>query len=207
MARVRKAEALPPHSKERKITRMGPQTATRMTYDEFLALPDDGRHYELIEGELVLNPAPNLRHQAIIGNLYLALRLHLDERRSGKVFVAAVDVVLSPETVLEPDLLVVLADRASRLQEKNVSGAPNIAVEVLSAGSRRRDEITKRRLYERYGVDEYWVVDPAIDTVKIYRRAGDAFDRAIEISTDRGGAITSPLLPDFALDVNLVFAE
>ncbi len=186
---------------------MVPQTATRMTYEELMALPDDGRRYELIEGELVLNPAPNLRHQAIIGNLYLALRLYLDQHRSGKVFVAAVDVVLSIENVLEPDVIVVLADRVSRLQKKNVQGAPNIAIEVLSEGSRRKDEVIKRRLYERFGVDEYWIVDPQIDRVKIYRRVGDAFDRAIEISTDTGGTITSPLLPEFALDVNLVFAD
>lgn len=178
-----------------------------MTYEEFLALPDDGKHYELIEGELVLNPAPNLKHQAIIGNLYLAFRLYLDQHRSGKVFVAAVDVVLSIENVLEPDVLVVLNDRASRLQKKNVQGAPSIAVEVLSEGSRRKDEVTKKRLYERFGVDEYWIVDPEIDRVKIYRRAGDVFERAIEINTDTGGTITSTLLPGFALDVNNVFAE
>jgi Uma2 family endonuclease len=183
---------------------MAPQTATRMTYEEFMALPDDGKHYELIEGELVLNPAPNLRHQAIIGNLYFALRPYLDQHRSGKVFVAAVDVVLSIENVLEPDVIVVLTDRASRLQKKNVQGAPNIAVEVLSAGSRRKDEVTKRRLYERFGVDEYWIADPETETVKIDRRSGDAFDRAIEFGT---GAITSPLLPGFTLDVSAVFVE
>ncbi|HET8774062.1 MAG TPA: Uma2 family endonuclease [Thermoanaerobaculia bacterium] len=183
---------------------MAPQTATRMTYEEFMALPDDGKHYELIEGELVLNPAPNLRHQAIIGNLYLAFRLYLDQHRSGKVFVAAVDVVLSIENVLEPDVIVILADRAARLQTKNVQGAPNIAVEVLSPGSRRKDEVTKKRLYEHFGVDEYWIADPETETVKIYRRAGDAFERAIEFST---GSITSALLPGFTLDVAAVFAE
>ena len=187
---------------------MAPQAATRMTYEEFMALPEEeGKHYELIEGELVVNPGPNLRHQAIIGNFYFALRLYFEQHRGGKVFVAAVDVVLSMENVLEPDVIVVLVDRASRLQQKNVQGAPNIAIEVLSPGSRRRDEITKRRLYERFGVDEYWIADPETETVKIYRRAGDAFDRAIEISTDTGGTITTPLLPGFALDVHAAFVE
>jgi len=187
---------------------MAPQTATRMTYEEFMALPEEeGKHYELIEGELVLNPASNLRHQTIVGNLYLALRVYFDQHRNGKVFVAPVDIVLSGENVLEPDIIAVLTDRAPRLQKKNVQGAPNIAVEVLSEGSRRKDEVTKRRLYERFGVDEYWIVDPAIDGVKVYRRSGDVFDLAIEINTDSGGSITSPLLPGFALDVNDVFAE
>ena len=188
---------------------MAPQTATRMTYEEFMALPEEeGKHYELIEGELVLNPAPNLRHQTIVGNLHVEFRLYLRKHRSGKVFVAPTDIVLSPENVLEPDLVIVLADRASRLQmKKNVQGAPHIAVEVLSEGSRRKDEVTKRRLYERFGVDEYWIVDPEIEIVKIYRRSGDVFDRAIEFDTATGGTITSPLLPGFALDVNEVFSD
>jgi len=140
---------------------MVPQTATRMTYEEFMALPEEkGKHRELIEGELVGNPAPNLRHQAIVGNFYFAFRLYFEQHPIGKVYVAAVDVVLSIENVLEPDVIVVLADRASRLQGRNVQGAPNVAIEVLSAGSRRRDEVTKRRLYERFGVDEYWIADP-----------------------------------------------
>jgi Uma2 family endonuclease len=88
-----------------------------------------------------------------------------------------------------------------------LQGPPNIAVEVLSDGSRRKDEVTKKRLYEQFGVDEYWIVDPEIERVKIYRRTGEVFERAIEINTDGGGAITSPLLSGFALDVNLVFAE
>ena len=187
---------------------MPPQTATRMTYEEFMALPEEeGKHYELIEGELVVNPAPNLRHQAIIGNFYLAFRLYFQQRPVGKVFVAAVDVVLSIENVLEPDVIVVLADRTSRLQEKNVQGAPSIAIEVLSPGSRRRDEVTKLRLYERFGVDEYWIANPDTETVRLYRRTDDAFAPPIEIGTRAGGAITTPLLPGFALDVNDAFVE
>lgn len=187
---------------------MAPQTATRMTYDEFMALPEEeGKHYELIEGELVLNPAPNLRHQTIVGNLHAEFHRYLRKHRVGKVFVAPTDIVLSKENVLEPDIIVVLADRLDRLQKTNVKGAPNIAIEVLSEGSRRKDSITKRRLYEQFGVDEYWIADPETEMVRIYRRAGRAFDNAIELNTETGGTITSPLLPGFALDVKDVFAE
>lgn len=187
---------------------MAPQTATRMTYEEFMALPEEeGKRYELIEGELIVNPAPNLRHQAIIGNFYYAFRQYFDQHPGGKVYVAAVDVVLSIENVLEPDVIVVLADRASRLQGMNVKGAPNIAIEVLSPGSRRKDEVTKRRLYEKYGVEEYWIADPDTETVRLYRRSADVFDRPIEINTEAGGAITTPLLPEFAFDVKAAFLE
>lgn len=186
---------------------MAPQTATRMTYEELLALPDDGRHYELIEGELVLNPAPVPRHQRILRKILTALDRYFEEHGGGEVFCAPLDIVLSDENVLEPDILVLKSERASLVGPANIQGAPNIAIEILSPGSRRRDEVVKRRLYERFGVDEYWIVDPEIEAVKIYRRNGDAFSPSTEINTDTGGTITSPLLPEFALDVNAVFAE
>lgn len=187
---------------------MAPQTATRMTYEEFMALPgEEGKHYELIEGELVVNPAPLVKHQRIVRKLLTALDRYFEERGGGEVLCAPLDVALSPDNVLEPDLIVILSDRLPLLGAANMQGPPNIAVEVLSEGTRRRDVVVKRRLYETFGVDEYWIVDPEIDTVRIYRRGGASFERAIEISTDSGGNITSPLLPGFALDVNHVFAE
>jgi Uma2 family endonuclease len=184
---------------------MAPQTSTRMTYKDFAELPDDGKHYELIEGELVLNPSPVTRHQQICFKIARWLQTYFDEHGGGEAFIAPLDVVLSDDVVVEPDVMVVRSERTVIVTESNIQGAPNIVVEVLSDRTRRRDEIVKRKLYERYGVDEYWIVDPVIDVVKIYRREGLTFLRAAEISTESGGEITSPLLPGFALDVNLVF--
>ena len=187
---------------------MAPQTATRMTYEEFMALPEEeGKHYELIEGELVLNPAPVPRHQWILAKVQYALHSYFEKHGGGRALFSPIDVVLSSENVLEPDIIVMMSDRLSLIGPKNIEGPPNITIEALSDGTRRKDEVTKRRLYERFGVDEYWIYDPEIDTVKIYRRSGDAFERAIEIDTETGGTITSPLLPGFALDVNEVFAK
>lgn len=132
---------------------------------------------------------------------------YFEEHGDGEVFCAPFDVVLSSENVLEPDLIVIKSDRASIVREKRIHGAPNITVEILSEGSRRKDEVTKRRLYEKFAVEEYWVGDPAIDVVKLYRHSGEAFAPAIELNTEAGGSITSPLLPGFALDVNWIFAE
>lgn len=186
---------------------MAPQTATRMTYEEFMALPDDGKRYELIEGELILNPSPVPRHQEIVGNIYAALRGFFQTHAIGRVFLGPLDIVLADATILEPDVLAILNERAPLIGPKNVQGAPDIAVEVLSPWSRRRDEGVKRRLYEHHGVNEYWIVDPESEIVRIYRRAGAAFDRPVEIHNDEGGSITSPLLPNFSLDVRDVFAE
>jgi Uma2 family endonuclease len=185
---------------------MAPQTSTRMTYQDFAGLPDNGKHYELIEGELVLNPSPVTRHQQIVRKIVVRLDLYFTDHGGGEVFVAPLDVVLADDVVLEPDLIVVRDERRSIVTDKNIQGAPNIVVEILSEGTRRRDEILKRKLYERFGIDEYWVVDPVIDVVKLYRRSGESFVRVAEISAEDGGTITSPLLPGFALDVNDVFA-
>jgi Uma2 family endonuclease len=184
---------------------MAPQTSTRLTYEDYLELPDDGKQYELIEGELVLNPTPITRHQRIVLKIAIHLQMYFDRQGGGEAFVAPLDVVLAEDVVLEPDVMVVLSERMSIVGEKNIQGAPNIVVEVLSEGTRKRDETIKRKLYERYGVDEYWIADPVIDVVKIYRRSGASFVRAAEISTESGGEITSPILPGFALDVSLVF--
>ena len=176
-----------------------------MTYQDLLELPDNDKQYELIEGELILNPAPVPRHQWIVLNIASELRAYFRREGGGRVFSAPIDVVLSEDVLLQPDVIVIRTERISIIDEKNIQGAPNLVVEVLSVGTRRRDEILKRKLYERAGVDEYWIVDPVIDVVKIYRRSGASFVRAAEISTESGGEITSPLLPGFALDVNLVF--
>lgn len=179
--------------------------ATKLTYADYAALPDDGKRYELIDGELVVNPAPITGHQFISGNVFGALRTYFRERRSGKAAYSPIDVVFSDGTVLQPDVVAVLNDRLAIIGRKNIQGAPHLVVEVLSDGTRRYDEIDKRKVYEKFGVDEYWIVDPELELVKIYRRTGDAFTRAAEISTETGGEITTPLLPDFVLPIADVF--
>src|ERR1043165_1584748 len=120
---------------------MAPQTATRMTYEEFMALPDDGKRYELIEGELVLNPAPNMRHQLIHSRIFGELYEFLKANPIGRVYSTPSDVTLAEDIVVEPDVLVVLNEHAPIVGSDNVKGAPDITVEILSAGTRRRDVI------------------------------------------------------------------
>lgn len=184
---------------------MAPQTSTRLTYEDLLDLPDDGKQYELIEGELVVNPPPIPRHQLILLNIATELRIYCRESRAGQTLPAPTDVILAPDVVVQPDVLFIRAEHLHIIRQKNVQGAPTLVVEVLSDSTRRRDEGIKRQLYERHGVDEYWIVDPVIDTIKIYRRTNDAFVRVTELSNESGGVITSPLLPAFALDVSVVF--
>lgn len=180
---------------------------SRMTYSDLLDLPEDGKQYEIHEGELVLNPAPIPRHQLIVLNIAAEFHIYLRANGGGRVFMAPIDVLLAQDVVVQPDVIVVRTDRVRMVGERNIQGPPNLVVEVLSDATRRRDENIKRKLYERYGVDEYWIVDPVIEAVKIYRRIAEGFTRVAEISNETGGVIETPLLAGFTLDVSVVFGS
>jgi Uma2 family endonuclease len=179
---------------------------TRITYHDLRAMPDDGKQYEVIDGELYVNPSPITKHQIAVVNLSYAFQQYVRTHRGARSFVAPFDVVLADDVMVQPDVFVILSERESIIGPTHVEGPPHIVVEVLSESSRRKDEIIKRQIYDRFGVDEYWVVDPEIDLVKIYRRSGKSFVRVAEISTEAGGVITTPLLPAFELPIEDVFA-
>jgi Uma2 family endonuclease len=114
----------------------------------------------LIDGEHYVTPSPNTKHQSISANLTAMLWIYLKQHRVGQVFAAPLDVVFSGLDVVEPDILYISHERAGVLTDQHVRGAPDLVVEILSPGTRKTDEITKRKLYERSGVREYWVIDP-----------------------------------------------
>ena len=178
-------------------------TQTKWTYDDLVALGDDGLHHEVIDGEHYVNPAPNIRHQTIVGNLFFALQAWLRTHPVGRAWVSPVDVLFSDFDVVEPDVLYVSNERARIVTTPNVKGAPDLVIEVLSDSTRRKDEIKKRKLYETSGVIEYWIVDPEIDGVRIYH--GGA--RVAELSLENDDAITTPLLPGFEIPLSQVFQD
>jgi Uma2 family endonuclease len=181
----------------------------KLTYDDFLLFPDDGKRHELIDGEHYVTPSPNTRHQKISGRLYLAIAKWLEADPIGEVFYAPFDVVFTRFDVVEPDLLYMSRERAAQiLTEKHVTGAPEIVIEINSPGTRKRDETIKRRLYEREGVGEYWVVDPELDLIRVYRRTeGDgAFGRAVELRADSDDVLATPLLPGLEIPLQRIFS-
>jgi Uma2 family endonuclease len=182
--------------------------AVKLTYDDFLLFPDDGNRHELIDGEHYVTPSPNPRHQRILRELSLAIGNYLRTNPIGEVFFAPLDVVMSEHDVVEPDLLYLSRERAAQvLVPENVRGAPELVVEVGSKGTRKRDETTKRALYERAGVTEYWVVDPEIDVVRVYRKGPDAFERPVELRREAGDTLTTVLLPGLEISLAEIFAE
>jgi Uma2 family endonuclease len=184
-----------------------PRPAVKLTYDDFLLFPDDGKRHELIDGEHYVTPSPNLKHQAVSGNLHGLIWSYLQRHDVGRVYSAPLDVVFSHFDVVEPDLLFVSEARRAVLTANNVQGAPDLVVEIGSPSTRRRDEKLKHQLYERFNVAEYWVVDPDIDVVRVFRPKDGKYLRAQELSLRHGDVLTTPLLPGLELPLSEIFAE
>ena len=187
-------------------------SATKLTYEDFVLFPDDGKRHELIDGEHFVTPSPNRRHQACLRNLARGLDAFVHERRLGQVFFAPFDVVFTRHDVVEPDLLFIGTARSNVLTEANVQGAPDLVVEVLSPSSRRQDEVLKRDLYERGGVAEYWLVDPDAETVKVFRLeesepGTSRFGRPLLLTLRDGDALSTPLLPGLEIPLAAVFED
>jgi len=183
-----------------------PASPVKFTYEDFLLFPEDGRRHELLDGDHVVSPSPVFKHQDILANLMVILRIFLKQTRSGKVVCAPMDVVFSDTDVVEPDIIYVSAARTEIITEKNIQGPPDLIVEILSASSRKTDEIIKRKLYERCGVPEYWIVDPDLETVKVYRFVEGRYARVAELSNEIADTVlTSPQFSGLSIPLNEIF--
>jgi Uma2 family endonuclease len=179
-------------------------SSTKLTYADYELFPDDDLRHEIIDGEHYVTASPIMRHQRISLSLLHLIQSHLDTHPIGELFSAPFDVVLSFHDVVVPDLIYLSKARAQLLTEKNLQGAPDLVVEILSPSTRPRDERLKRELYERVGVTEYWLVDSDRDVVTIYRRGGAGFLTPLRFEKD--AVVTTPLLPDFELPLARVLA-
>lgn len=180
-------------------------TAVKLTYDDYVLFPDDGLRHELIDGVHYVSPCPNLRHQQILGRLYLALGNWLEAHPVGQALLAPFDVVFTRHDVVEPDLLFVSREHeTSKLIEKYALGA-DLVVEIESPSTRRRDATIKRELYERSGVREYWIVDPDKAVVRVFRLAGTTFTSPLELSGHRADVLTTPLVPGLQIPLERLF--
>ena len=156
-------------------------TQTHWTVDMVHALPDDGKRYEIIDGELFVTPAPSFDHQRAVLRLAIRLETYLLPQRLGEVFVAPLDVILSPRTLVQPDVLVLPLYRGRLARTREEAGKPLLTVEILSPGSARTDRVRKRALYQREGVPEYWIVDLDARVIERWRPE----DTRPEILADR----------------------
>ncbi len=179
--------------------------SVKFTYEDFQLFPDDGKRHEIIDGEHYVTPSPITKHQRVSANLFRILDSFVHERRLGSLFTAPLDVVFSELDVVEPDLLYIAKERSSIITEKNIQGAPDLLIEILSEGTRKTDEIVKRKLYERFGVHEYWIVDPVLDSVKVYRLVENVYERVAELTAEKAETLATPLLPGLTIPLPEVF--
>ena len=174
----------------------------RFTYNDYLLLPEDKR-YEILDGELYVVAAPNTKHQKVSLNLVVALFQHVKASGLGQILEAPCDVVLSAENVVQPDILFIRKERLGIIGELNLQGAPDIAIEILSEATRRKDLEVKRKIYAGFGVPEYWIVDPEADTVEVLVWSELGYVAAgVFRKPDR---LSSPLLPDLKLPLSDIF--
>jgi Uma2 family endonuclease len=174
----------------------------KFTYEDYLLTPDD-RRYELIDGDLLLTPAPTPYHQRVSGKLGFLLTEFVNTRGLGEVLFAPCDVVLSRHDVVQPDVFFIRSDRLSIVTEKNISGAPDLAVEILSPSTEDRDRDLKTKLYGRSGVRELWIADPAAKTIEVLVNAEAGFRR--EALYGGADVLRSPLLAGLEIPLGRIF--
>ncbi|HEX6206943.1 MAG TPA: Uma2 family endonuclease [Actinomycetota bacterium] len=167
----------------------------RLTYADLLErFPEEtNQRIELIDGELLMPPAPSVRHQDVV--LEIGVRLRLDaERRGGLVLASPMDVLLTEHDVVQPDVLYLLPEHAEGVERPLTR--VDLAVEVSSPSTRRTDTVRKRELYERHGVPEYWFVDLDADRILVYRLEEGRYGEPQVLEPDH--ELTTPLLPGFS---------
>ncbi len=144
--------------------------AVRFTYEDLQHFPDDNKRRELIDGEVYVTPAPNIRHQRIVANLLVLINDFLRENPLGEVFVAPVDVVFSEkdDDIAEPDLIYLSKEKSSLVSKRGIEGAPDWLIEVTSPSTRQRDFTVKRKLYQKYGVPLYWIIDLDAEMIHVW---------------------------------------
>ncbi|MEJ7761965.1 MAG: Uma2 family endonuclease [Thermomicrobiales bacterium] len=179
--------------------------ATRpLTYDDLLSTPDDRNRYEILNGRMVVSPAPTSNHQLVAGRIYMALTNTSSNAGDGIVFFAPLDVRLGPHDIVEPDLLFVTSSRRHIIEKAYLTAAPDLLVEILSPSSGRRDRGEKMALYASHGVREYWLADPEAKALVLLALVDHTFER---VDPDERGHLRSTVLTDLVIDPDDLFTD
>jgi Uma2 family endonuclease len=175
----------------------------KLDYADYAAIPDDGNRYEVLEGGLLVTPAPSPRHQLISFRLHRQLVSHFGDASPGVVFAAPIDVILSDHDILQPDLVV--ADRPEQVSTRGIEGAPLLVVEILSPATRQRDRTPKARRYAALGVPHFWLVDPDARRVECYRSRAHGTSYSLVVQAEGPAALTHPDWANLTLDLDALW--
>ncbi|MGI8552153.1 MAG: Uma2 family endonuclease [Dehalococcoidia bacterium] len=174
------------------------------TYDDYAAIPEDGKRYEVVDGVLYIMPGPNTGHQTAAVNFTTFLTIHVRFSGKGRVFAAPYDVELGPGDVVQPDVVVVLSANLGIITASRIIGAPDLVVEIASPGTATHDRRKKQDAYARAGVPEYWIADPYAHTIELLCLEGDAY-RSIGVFAGQS-TLPSLVIPDLPVRVEQFFA-
>ncbi|MBC8182128.1 Uma2 family endonuclease [candidate division KSB1 bacterium] len=175
-----------------------------LTYEDYKTFPDnDGIRKEIIEGELFMTPAPNTKHQSVSRELSFLLVSFIKSTNIGKIFVAPYDVKFSHINVFQPDIVFVLQDNYEIITDININGAPDLVIEILSPSTKANDRIFKKQIYEKFGVKEYWIVDPENETVEIWVLKNHKF--ILDSKAGKSQTFKSQILKGLEINLSEIF--
>ncbi|MFQ5455419.1 MAG: Uma2 family endonuclease [Nitrospirota bacterium] len=178
-------------------------TSPKYTYEDYICIPDTGKRYQLIEGELYMVPAPIPYHQIVSIRIASNLSDYIETNDLGMLLYAPCDIVLSEEDVVQPDIFFISRDRLNIITDKNINGAPDLVVEILSPSTSKIDRNLKKKLYLRHEVKEYWIVYPDEEIIEVLIIEGQEYKRSgLFMKED---ALVSPLLQGLKIDLKDIF--
>jgi Uma2 family endonuclease len=173
------------------------------TYRELVLMPEDGKRHELIDGDLFVTPAPATYHQTVSRRLQHELMTQLEDNGLASIFDAPVDVLFDETNVVEPDLVIVSVEHAGIITERAIEGVPDIVVEILSPSTKERDRHWKFRLYQRFLVPEYWIVDPDLGSLEAHMLVEGGY--GLRARYNYQSTLDCPLFPTLSVDLKRVF--
>lgn len=180
------------------------QASIKFNYYDYTLMPEDKR-CELIEGEFFMTPSPTSVHQLASIRLEHHLSEHVQRKKLGLVLNAPMDVVLSDEDVVQPDIIFISNERKGILTKENIRGAPDLLVEILSPSNAKRDLVIKKKIYAKFAVREYWIVDPEAKTAEVMTWTENGF-KTIQVYPENG-TLRSEIIPEFSFPVATLFEE
>ena len=174
------------------------------TYEDYAAMPEDGKRYQIVDGVLFMSPSPNRWHQETVGRIFRYLSAHIEDKGMGEVYIAPFDVELTPKTIIQPDVLVVLNTHLERISDQRIIGAPDLVVEVTSPGTAGFDRRQKQDAYALAGVPEYWIVEPASHSVEVLTIENNTYSSCGVFEGET--ALSSKVIPDFPVLIERFFS-
>ena len=180
---------------------MAPELKRKLDYSDYVATPDDGKRYEIIDGDLYMPPSPRTTHQRVSQRLERQLYDYFQRRGIGEVFHAPIDLILSDHDIFVPDIVVV--SNPAFVTDRAIEGPPILVVEILSPSTRAQDRGVKARRYAELGIEHYWIVDPEAQRIEFHRLADSAY-RCVREATGPG-TVSDLGWDDLAIDLTALW--